>query len=75
LLYRTRMGQLCDGIGPEVNVDVIFASFDPGDFSAMSDELCLLPATELRARIVRKDVSPVEITRAVLRVPSECSPN
>src|SRR5207245_5608169 len=26
----------------------------------------LLPATELRARIVRKDVSPVEITRAVL---------
>ena len=32
----------------------------------MSDELCLLPATELRARIVRKDVSPVEITRAVL---------
>src|SRR5437764_14019485 len=37
-----------------------------GDFSAMSDELCLLPATELRARIVRKDVSPVDITRAVL---------
>ena len=32
----------------------------------MSDELCLLPATELRARIVRKEVSPVEITRAVL---------
>ena len=32
----------------------------------MSDELCLLPATELRARIVRRDVSPVEITRAVL---------
>src|SRR6266567_3574253 len=40
--------------------------FDPGDFSAMSDELCFLPATELRARIVRKDVSPVDITRAVL---------
>src|SRR3954470_24113942 len=38
----------------------------PEDFSAMSDELCLLPATELRARIVRKDVSPVEMTRAVL---------
>src|SRR6266480_5625001 len=38
----------------------------PKDFSAMSDELCLLPATELRARIVRKDVSPVVITRAVL---------
>src|SRR5438445_13468097 len=32
----------------------------------MSDELCLLPATELRARVVRKDVSPVEIMRAVL---------
>src|SRR5258705_1356802 len=60
------MGQLCDGIGPEVNVNVILASFDPEDFSAMSDELCLLPATELRARIVRRDVSPVEITRAVL---------
>src|SRR5216684_1632417 len=40
--------------------------FDPGDFSAMSDELCFLPATELRARVVRKDVSPVEIMRAVL---------
>jgi aspartyl-tRNA(Asn)/glutamyl-tRNA(Gln) amidotransferase subunit A len=38
----------------------------PKEFSAMSDELCLLPATELRARIARKDVSPVEITRAVL---------
>jgi hypothetical protein len=24
---------LCDGIGPEVNVDVIFASFDPGDLA------------------------------------------
>jgi len=32
----------------------------------MSDELCFLPATELRARAVRKDVSPVEIMRAVL---------
>src|SRR6266516_4251635 len=32
----------------------------------MSDELCLLPAVELRARIIRKQVSPVEITRAVL---------
>ena len=60
------MGELCDGIGPEVNLNVIFASCDPGDFSAMSDELCFLPATELRARIVRRDVSPVEIARAVL---------
>src|SRR5882724_8470887 len=32
----------------------------------MNDELCFLSATELRARIARKDVSPVEITRAVL---------
>src|SRR5947208_10726366 len=32
----------------------------------MSDELCLLPATELRARCFRKDVSPVEIARAFL---------
>src|ERR1044072_4937512 len=32
----------------------------------MSDELCFLSAVELRARIARKDVSPVEITRAVL---------
>src|SRR2546423_10367647 len=63
------MGQLCDGIGREVNVNVIFASCVtsiPKDFSAMSDELCFLPATELRARIVCRDVSPVEITRAVL---------
>ncbi len=32
----------------------------------MSDELCFLPATELRARIARKEVSPVEIVGAVL---------
>ncbi len=32
----------------------------------MDDDLCLLSAAELRARIVRKDISPVEITRAVL---------
>jgi aspartyl-tRNA(Asn)/glutamyl-tRNA(Gln) amidotransferase subunit A len=32
----------------------------------MSDELCFLSAGELRARIARKEVSPVEITRAVL---------
>ena len=32
----------------------------------MSDDLCFLSATELRARLVRKDVSPVEVTRAVL---------
>jgi aspartyl-tRNA(Asn)/glutamyl-tRNA(Gln) amidotransferase subunit A len=32
----------------------------------MSDDLCFLSATELRARIVRKDVSPVEVSRAVL---------
>jgi len=32
----------------------------------MSDELCFLSATELRARIASKAVSPVEVTRAVL---------
>ena len=32
----------------------------------MSEELCFLPATELRARIARKEVSPVEIMGAVL---------
>jgi len=32
----------------------------------MSDDLCLLSAVELRARLSRKDVSPVEVMRAVL---------
>jgi len=32
----------------------------------MSDELCFLSARELRAKITSKQVSPVEITRAVL---------
>ena len=32
----------------------------------MSDDLCFLSAVELRARISRKDVSPVEIVSAVL---------
>jgi len=32
----------------------------------MSDELCFLSAAELRARIRRKEVSPVDVTRAVL---------
>jgi aspartyl-tRNA(Asn)/glutamyl-tRNA(Gln) amidotransferase subunit A len=32
----------------------------------MSDDLCFLSAVELRARITRKQVSPVEVTRAVL---------
>ncbi len=32
----------------------------------MSQDLCFLSATELRARIIRKEVSPVEITRAAL---------
>ncbi|MDE2375992.1 amidase [Bradyrhizobium sp.] len=32
----------------------------------MSDDPCLLTAVELRGRIVRKEVSPVEVTRAVL---------
>jgi aspartyl-tRNA(Asn)/glutamyl-tRNA(Gln) amidotransferase subunit A len=32
----------------------------------MSEELCFLPATELRERIAGREVSPVELTRAVL---------
>ena len=32
----------------------------------MSDDLCLLPATELLARIGRRELSPVELTAAVL---------
>ena len=32
----------------------------------MTDELCFLPASELRIRIARKEVSPVEIISAVL---------
>src|SRR5215468_10295169 len=32
----------------------------------MSDDLCFLSAVELRGRISRKEVSPVEVTRAVL---------
>src|SRR5258708_37613930 len=32
----------------------------------MSEDLCFLSATELRARVLCKDVSPVEVTRAVL---------
>jgi aspartyl-tRNA(Asn)/glutamyl-tRNA(Gln) amidotransferase subunit A len=32
----------------------------------MSDELCFQSAVELRARIARKEVSPVELTRAML---------
>jgi len=32
----------------------------------MSDDLCLLPAADLRRRIGRKEISPLEVTRAVL---------
>src|SRR6476659_9722436 len=32
----------------------------------MSEDLCFLSAAELRARIASKDVSPVEVSRAVL---------
>ena len=32
----------------------------------MSNDLCFLSATELRARIGRKEVSPVELVRTVL---------
>jgi aspartyl-tRNA(Asn)/glutamyl-tRNA(Gln) amidotransferase subunit A len=32
----------------------------------MNEDLCFLSAVELRGRIVRKDISPVEVTRSVL---------
>src|ERR1043166_8543808 len=32
----------------------------------MNEDLCFLSATELRRRIMSRDVSPVEVTRAVL---------
>src|SRR5882724_8335873 len=41
----------------------------------MSDELCFLSAAELRARVVGKDVSPVEITRAVLERAERLQPS
>src|SRR5271165_4905849 len=34
--------------------------------TGLSQDLCFLSAAELRVRIIRKEVSPVEITRAVL---------
>jgi aspartyl-tRNA(Asn)/glutamyl-tRNA(Gln) amidotransferase subunit A len=40
----------------------------------LSQDLCFLSATELRARIIRKEVSPVEITRAVLARAEELQP-
>src|ERR1041385_1664486 len=30
------------------------------------DDLCFLPATDLRGRIGRKEISPLDVTRAVL---------
>ena len=41
----------------------------------MSEDPCFLSATELRARIVSKQVSPVEITRAVLSRAEHLQPN
>ena len=32
----------------------------------MNDDLCFLSATDLRGRISRKQVSPLEVTKAVL---------
>ncbi|QOZ28370.1 amidase [Bradyrhizobium sp. CCBAU 51753] len=37
-----------------------------GDVVSMSGDSCFLPATELRARVARKEISPVEIVSAVL---------
>jgi len=34
--------------------------------STMNDELCFLSAADLRGRISRKQVSPLEVTKAVL---------
>src|SRR5947207_1727070 len=36
------------------------------NLSTMSDELCMMTATELRERIARREVSPVDVTTAVL---------
>jgi aspartyl-tRNA(Asn)/glutamyl-tRNA(Gln) amidotransferase subunit A len=41
----------------------------------MSEDLCFLSAAELRARIASKDVSPVELMRAVLARAKRCSLN
>ncbi len=41
----------------------------------MNEELCFLPATELRARIARKEVSPVEIVGAVLHRAERLQPS
>src|SRR6516164_5095911 len=35
-------------------------------FRHMSEDLCFLSAVELRARVSRKEVSPVEVTHATL---------
>lgn len=40
----------------------------------MSQDLCFLSATELRARIIRKELSPVEITRAALARAEQLQP-
>src|SRR5205807_5469012 len=40
----------------------------------MSDELCLLPALELAARIRRRELSPVELLDAVLARVEEVDP-
>ena len=44
----------------------LFAGYPLGNGSKMSDDLCLLSAAELRGRIVRKQISPLEVTKAVL---------
>ncbi len=36
------------------------------DVGGVGEELCFLPATELRERMARRELSPLEVTRAVL---------
>jgi aspartyl-tRNA(Asn)/glutamyl-tRNA(Gln) amidotransferase subunit A len=42
--------------------------------TGLSQDLCFLSATELRARIIRKELSPVEITRAALARAEQLQP-
>ena len=42
--------------------------------TGLSQDLCFLSATELRARIIRKEISPVEITRAALARAEQLQP-
>ena len=73
MVYRNRMGWCKNRIGLQVNKGVILgvdASLLAGCLwgigSTMNDELCLLSAADLRGRISRKQISPLDVTKAVL---------